>query len=167
MNTRLKTGSKTATLNHGEHIMIKGSPVIILLVEDDPAHAEIVRRNLGSFRVANRIIHMEDGQAALDYLLRHAPYANPKTSPRPNLILLDLRLPKVDGMEVLRRIKEDEELKRIPTVILTTSGAESDLVNAYTHGAGSYLVKPVDFEKFSKLMEAFGFYWLAWNRFPD
>jgi CheY-like chemotaxis protein len=70
-------------------------------------------------------------------------------------------------MEVLRRLKEDEELKRIPTVVLTTSGAESDLVNAYTHGAGSYLVKPVDFEKFSKLMEAFGFYWLAWNRFPD
>jgi DNA-binding response OmpR family regulator len=67
----------------------------------------------------------------------------------------------------LRRIKEDEELKSLPTVVLTTSGAESDIVNAYTHGAGSYLVKPVDFEKFTKLMEAFGFYWLAWNRFPD
>jgi CheY-like chemotaxis protein len=83
------------------------------------------------------------------------------------LILLDLRLPKVDGLEVLRRIKEDEELKSLPTVVLTTSGAESDIVNAYTHGAGSYLVKPVDFEKFTKLMEVFGFYWLAWNRFPD
>jgi CheY-like chemotaxis protein len=147
--------------------MIKGNPVTILLVEDDPAHAEIVRRNLGSFRVANRIIHVEDGQAALDYLFHHAAYANPKTSPQPNLILLDLRLPKVDGMEVLRRLKADEKLKLIPTVVLTTSGAESDLVNAYTHGAGSYLVKPVDFDKVSKLMEAFGFYWLAWNRFPD
>ena len=147
--------------------MIKGSPVTILLVEDDPAHAEIVRRNLGSFRVANRIIHMEDGQAARDYLFRQAAYADPMNSPRPHLILLDLRLPKVDGLEVLRRIKEDEELKTVPTVVLTTSGAEMDMVNAYTHGAGSYLVKPVDFEKFSKLMEAFGFYWLAWNRFPE
>ena len=147
--------------------MIKGNPITILLVEDDPAHAEIVRRNLGDFRVANRIVHVADGQAALDYLFHQGDYADPKTSPPPDLILLDLRLPKVDGLEVLRRIKEDEELKSLPTVVLTTSGAESDIVNAYTHGAGSYLVKPVDFEKFTKLMEVFGFYWLAWNRFPD
>ena len=147
--------------------MIKGNPVTILLVEDDPAHAEIVRRNLGDFRVATRIVHVADGQAALDYLFRQGAYADPKTSPRPNLILLDLRLPKVDGLEVLRRIKEDEELKCLPPVVLTTSGAESDMVNAYTQGAVSYLVKLVDFEKFTQLMEAFGFYWLAWNRFPD
>jgi CheY-like chemotaxis protein len=147
--------------------MIKGNPVIILLVEDDPAHAEIVRRNLEDFRVANRIVHVADGQAALDYLFHQDDFADPKTSPRPNLILLDLRLPKVDGLEVLRRIKENEELKLIPTVVLTTSAAESDMISAYTHGAGSYLVKPVDFDKFTKLMEAFGFYWLAWNRFPD
>jgi len=147
--------------------MIKGRSVNILLVEDDRAHAEIVRRNLKDFRVANKIVLVEDGQAALDYLFRQAAYADPKTSPRPDLILLDLRLPKVDGLEVLRRIKEDSNLKRLPTVVLTTSGAESDMVNAYTKGAGSYLVKPVDFEKFAKLMDAFGFYWLAWNRFPD
>src|ERR1039458_6062372 len=122
--------------------MIKGNPVTILLVEDDPAHAEIVRRNLGDFRVANRIVHVADGQAALDYLFHQGDYADPKTSPPPDLILLDLRLPKVDGLEVLRRIKGHEELKRLPTVVLTTSGAESDMVNAYTHGAGSYLVKP-------------------------
>ena len=147
--------------------MIDGEPILILLVEDDPAHAEIVRRNLEEFRVANRMVHVEDGQAALDYLLRQAAFADPQSSPRPSLILLDLRLPKVDGLEVLRRIKEDDQLKRIPTVVLTTSAVESDIVNAYTHGAGSYLVKPVDFEKFTTLMEAFGFYWLAWNRFPD
>ena len=147
--------------------MITGEPITILLVEDDPAHAEIVRRNLEDFRVANRMVHVEDGQAALDYLFRQAAFADPQSSPRPSLILLDLRLPKVDGLEVLRRIKEDEDLKRIPTVVLTTSAAESDTVNAYSHGAGSYLVKPVDFEKFTMLMEAFGFYWLAWNRFPD
>jgi CheY-like chemotaxis protein len=161
-----KTAHQTAEQNLGDNIM-KGKAITILLVEDDPAHAEIVRRNLGSFRVANRIIHVEDGQAALDYLFHQGAYADSKASPRPNLILLDLRLPKVDGLEVLRRVKEDEELKRLPTVVLTTSGAEADLVNAYTHGVGSYLVKPVDFEKFSKLMEIFGFYWLAWNRFPD
>ena len=147
--------------------MTNGEPILILLVEDDPAHAEIVRRNLEDFRVANRIVHVADGQAALDYLFHQAAFADPPSSPRPSLILLDLRLPKVDGLEVLRRIKEDDELKRIPTVVLTTSAAEADMVNAYTHGAGSYLVKPVDFEKFSQLMEAFGFYWLAWNRFPD
>jgi CheY-like chemotaxis protein len=147
--------------------MTQGKPVIILLVEDDPAHAEIVRRNLETFRVANRIIHVEDGQAALDYLFRRNSYADTQAHPRPDLILLDLRLPKVDGLEVLRQIKEDKELKRLPTVVLTTSSAETDVVNAYTHGAGSYLVKPVDFEKFTQLMETFGFYWLAWNRFPD
>jgi CheY-like chemotaxis protein len=147
--------------------MINGNPVYIMLVEDDPAHAEIVRRNLADFRVANRIIPVTDGQMALDYLFRQGAFADPKKHPRPDLILLDLRLPKVDGLEVLRRMKEDPELKRIPTVILTTSAAESDMVNAYSHGAGSYLVKPVDFEKFTKLMEAFGFYWLAWNKFPD
>jgi CheY-like chemotaxis protein len=147
--------------------MGNGEPLVILLVEDDPAHAEIVRRNLGEFRVANRIVHVEDGQAALDYLFRQDRYAAPESSPRPHLILLDLRLPKVDGLEVLRQLKQDNALMRIPTVVLTTSGAESDLVNAYSHGAGSYLVKPVDFTKFTALLETFGFYWLAWNRFPE
>jgi len=147
--------------------MITGKPITILLVEDDPAHAEIVRRNLADFRVANQIRHVEDGQAALDYLFHQGLYADPEANPRPDLVLLDLRLPKVDGQEVLRRIKEDADLRRIPTVVLTTSAVELDMIQAYSHGAGSYLVKPVDFEKFSQLMEAFGFYWLAWNRFPN
>jgi CheY-like chemotaxis protein len=147
--------------------MIKGRPINILLVEDDEAHAEIVRRNLADFRVANKITVVRDGQAALDFLFRKGSYADQRTSPRPDIILLDLRLPKVDGIEVLRRIKEDEHLRRIPAVVLTTSGAESDMVKAYEHGAGSYLVKPVDFDKFTKLMDAFGFYWLAWNRYPE
>jgi len=147
--------------------MIKGNPILILLVEDDPAHAEIVQRNLKDFRVANRIIHVEDGQAALDYLFRRGAYSAPQSSPRPEIVLLDLRLPKVDGLEVLRQIKADTDLKQIPTVILTTSNVESDMVQAYSNGAGSYLVKPVDFEKFTKLMNDFGYYWLAWNKFPD
>jgi CheY-like chemotaxis protein len=146
--------------------MIKGHPVIILLVEDDIAHAEIVRRDLKNFRVANRIIHVEDGQAALDYLYHRDPYADNEANPLPHLILMDLRLPKVDGLEVLRRIKQDEKLKNIPTVILTTSSAESDMMKAYKNGAESYLVKPANFEKFTKLLDAFGFYWLVWNKFP-
>jgi CheY-like chemotaxis protein len=146
--------------------MIKGHPIVILLVEDDLAHAEIVRRNLRDFRAANRIIHVEDGQAALDYLHGRAPYDNPNTHPRPHLILLDLRLPKVDGLEVLKKIKEDADFKSIPTVVLTTSSTETDMVIAYENGAGSYLVKPVDFDKFAKLMDVFGFYWLAWNKYP-
>ena len=146
--------------------MTKGAPIVILLVEDDLAHAEIVRRSLADFRIANRIIYVEDGQAALDYLLHDGAGASTSEHPRPDLILLDLRLPKVGGLEVLRRIKKDESLKRIPTVILTTSAAESDMLQAYEGGAGSFLVKPIDYEKFMKLMEAFGFYWLAWNQYP-
>ncbi len=147
--------------------MLPGKPVTILLVEDDPAHAEIVRRNLEGFRVANQINHVADGQAALDYLLGGTQDPGSPPGPRPDIILLDLRLPKVDGLEVLRQIKEAPQLRGIPTVILTTSAAEADMVSAYDNGAGSYLVKPVDFEKFSSLMETFGFYWLAWNRFPE
>ena len=146
--------------------MVDGRPILILLVEDDDAHAEIVRRNLESSRVLNRIVHVADGQAALDYLLREGSYADPASSPRPDLILLDLRLPKVDGLEVLRRLKASPELQAIPTVVLTTSAAEADLIGAYASGAASYVVKPVDYQKFTELMEAFGFYWLAWNRYP-
>ncbi len=147
--------------------MAKGKPIVILLVEDDLAHAEIIRRNLEDFRVANRIIHVEDGQAALDYVFRRDSYADTKTYPWPDVVLLDLRLPKVDGLDVLRQIKEDEKLKKLPVVVLTTSSAEADMVRAYDCGANSYLVKPVDFEKFTQLMEMFGFYWLAWNQLPD
>jgi CheY-like chemotaxis protein len=147
--------------------MTNGAPVVILLVEDDMAHAEIVKRSLADFRIANRIIHLEDGQAALDYLQGCSAGSDAEKQLRPDMVLLDLRLPKVDGLEVLRRMKGDESLKSIPTVVLTTSAAESDMLQAYDGGAGSFLVKPIDFEQFMKLMESFGFYWLVWNRFPD
>jgi CheY-like chemotaxis protein len=137
------------------------------LVEDDPAHAEITRRNLEMCRVANQLRHVEDGQEALDYLFRMGRYSDPESSPRPHLILLDLRLPKVEGLEVLRRIKANPDTMKIPVVVLTTSSAESDILGAYAHNASSYLVKPVDFEKFAKLLDTFGYYWLAWNQFPE
>jgi CheY-like chemotaxis protein len=143
-----------------------GEPFLILLVEDDPAHAEIVRRNLEDFRVANRILHVTDGQEALDYLFHQGRYQDADTFPRPGLVLLDLRLPKVDGLEVLKTVKADPSLKLIPVVILTTSAAESDMARAYECKANSYLVKPVDLPQFAQLMETFGFYWLAWNQYP-
>ena len=143
-----------------------GEPIVILLVEDEEAHAEIIRRNLEESRLGNNLIHLTDGQMALDYLYRRNDFLDPATSPRPGLILLDLRLPKVDGLEVLKTLKTDDHLRSIPVVILTTSKAESDLVQAYEHHANSYLVKPVDFSKFTQLMETFGYYWLAWNQYP-
>ena len=145
---------------------MKGDPVEILLVEDDPAHAEIVRRNFESSLIANKMHHVSDGQLALDYLFHKNGFSDPASSPRPGLVLLDLRLPKVDGLEVLKRIKADPELSRIPVVILTTSSAEYDVVKAYDSHANSYLVKPVDFPQFVALMESLGYYWLAWNQFP-
>jgi CheY-like chemotaxis protein len=146
---------------------MKGEPIVILLVEDDPAHAEIVRRNFEECRLANRLIHVSDGQAALDYLNHQNGFSDPATAPRPGIILLDLRLPKVDGMEVLKIVKTDPKLSSIPVVILTTSGTEKDMVQAYALHANSYLVKPVDFTKFTELLTVFGFYWVAWNKRPD
>jgi CheY-like chemotaxis protein len=145
---------------------MKGDPVEILLVEDDPAHAEIVKRNFESSFIANKMHHVTDGQLALDYLFRKNGFSDPKTSPRPGLILLDLRLPKVDGLEVLKKIKEDADISRIPVVVLTTSSAEYDVVKAYDSHANSYLVKPVDFPQFVALMESLGYYWLVWNQYP-
>ena len=138
----------------------------VLLVEDNPDHTELIMRSLQDHRVANKVYHVADGEAAQDYLFRRGAYADPQTSPRPHVILLDLRLPKVHGQEILKQIKTSEELKKIPVVILTTSRAEEDLARAYEHHANSYLVKPVDFDKFSQLMDDLGFYWLAWNEYP-
>jgi CheY-like chemotaxis protein len=146
---------------------MSGEPIIILLVEDDPAHAEIVRRNFVNFRMANRpvqLVHVADGEDALDYLFSRGKFQNPGLSPRPNLILLDLRLPKVDGLEVLKIVKADADLVSIPVVVLTTSSAEADIAKAYESHANSYLVKPMDLSQFNKLMDVLGFYWLVWNQ---
>jgi CheY-like chemotaxis protein len=144
-----------------------GEPMLVMLVEDNPDHAELVMRALADHRVANKIQHVPDGQLALDYLFRHDEYVDPAKSPRPHVILLDLRLPRVDGLEVLKQIKESDELRMIPIVVLTTSEAERDVVRAYTHHANSYLVKPVGYDQFNKMMEDLGFYWLGWNTQPQ
>lgn len=145
---------------------LNGEPLTILLVEDNPAHAELVRRSFEDHRIANEIYHVSDGETALDYLFRRGDYAEPLDSPKPHVILLDLRLPKVNGLEVLKIIKTSTELQKIPVVILTTSAAEPDVSRAYENHANSYLVKPIDFAKFTQLMEELGFYWLGWNYYP-
>jgi CheY-like chemotaxis protein len=143
-----------------------GKPLVILLIEDNPDHAELILRNLKDHLEASKVYHLPDGAAALDYLYRCGEYASPEKSPHPDVILLDLRLPKIDGLEVLRKVKADEKLHAIPVVILTTSEAENDIAQAYENHANSYLVKPVDFDMFAQLMQDLGFYWLRWNRRP-
>jgi CheY-like chemotaxis protein len=135
----------------------------ILLVEDNPAHAELIMRSLEEQVIPTDIYHVSDGEKALDYLFQRKPYDDQIAHPRPHIVLLDIRMPKVDGIEVLKEIKFSEELKHIPVIILTTSEAEKDVRRAYKYYANSYLVKPVDFDKFLQLMAEIGSYWLNWN----
>jgi len=145
---------------------MNGEPLTILLVEDNRDHAELVMRNMEDFQVANTLYHVEDGQAALDYLLGQGKYSDRKQFPMPHLMLLDLRLPKVDGLDVLKEVKNNLELRAMPVVILTTSDAERDMAMAYEYHANSYVTKPVNFDDFSRLLRDLGFYWLAWNKRP-
>jgi two-component system, response regulator len=145
---------------------LTGEPLHILLVEDNEAHAELVIRGMRDQQVANKIHHVSDGEQALDYLFMRGAYSDPEKSPRPNFILLDLRLPRVDGLEVLKTIKTTPSLLRIPVVILTSSDAESDIARSYDYHANSYVVKPLDFKTFTRLMKDLGFYWLGWNAKP-
>jgi CheY-like chemotaxis protein len=135
-----------------------------LLVEDNTAHAELVMRSLGEHPLVHDIVHLRDGESALDYLFRRGEYTDPNTSPSPHLVLLDLRLPRVDGIEVLQTIRQSKTLRRMPVVILTTSEAEQDIARAYDAYVNSYVVKPLDFDSFTQLMKDVGLYWLEWNR---
>ncbi|MBI5953827.1 MAG: response regulator [Chloroflexi bacterium] len=146
---------------------MEGEPVLVLLVEDNVDHAELVIRTLEDHHIANKIKHVVDGQAALDYLLRRNEYEKPESSPRPHVILLDLRLPRVDGLDVLKVVKENDGLKNIPVIVLTTSEADKDMIRAYDRHVNSYLVKPVGYDDFHKLMNDLGFYWLGWNSHPN
>ena len=147
---------------------VYGQPLSILLVEDNIAHAELVMRSFEEHRITNTITHVTDGEQALDYLFQRGAFADKQKSPRPHVILLDLRLPRIDGIDVLKRIRaaEEEALRRVPVVILTTSEAEQDVAQAYERHANSYVVKPLDFEGFTGLMDDLGFYWLGWNHYP-
>lgn len=135
----------------------------ILLVEDSPLDAELTMSALSGGNLANHITWVKDGEAALDYLFCRGTYAD-RADIHPRLVLLDLKMPKVSGIEVLRTIKEDERLKSIPVVIMTSSDEESDVASTYALGVNSYIVKPVDFNAFANVTRQAGFYWLAINR---
>ena len=124
---------------------------VILLVEDNESHAILAIRGLSQYHKKPRIVHVSDGESALDYLLGRGEYSRPRSNPRPRLVLLDLRLPKIDGLDVLKEMKSSEDLRVIPVVILTSSMAEPDIVRSLLN-ANSYLVKPLDFEEFRKEM---------------
>jgi len=139
---------------------------VILLVEDDEAHAILITRALEEAGAENKIYLVSDGEEALDYLFRRGNYAAKESSPRPDLVILDLRLPKLDGHEVLTAIKQSEDLKSIPVVVFTTSDNKEDIAQAYRNHANSYLVKPLGFGKFSELIREVSTYWLVKNRRP-
>ena len=140
--------------------------LVILLVEDNDDHAELIKRGLIANNVICKIFRVTDGKQALDYVFRQGDYQDPKRSPKPSLVLLDLRMPKVDGIQVLKKIKTDHENKFIPVVVLTSSDAELDISRAYKYNANSFLVKPIDYNKFDILMEKLSFYWLSLNKKP-
>lgn len=139
-------------------------PIHVLLVEDNPDHAELVMRNFQSHTRA-RITHVSDGEAALNYLFRRGRFDDFEQWQLPHVVLLDLRLPKVDGLDVLQQIKSSGRFEGMPIVVLTTSQADSDVHTAYQRHVNSYLVKPLDFAQFAQLMTDIGSYWLDWNHY--
>ena len=145
--------------------MDKFENVDVLLVEDNPADAELALRALRKGKLANNIIWVKDGAEALEFIFRSGAYAG-RPDQNPKLILLDIKLPKVDGMEVLKRLKGDENTRVIPVVVVTSSAEGRDLVKSYKLGANSYIVKPVEFEQFSETMTKAGYYWMLMNKTP-
>ncbi|MFZ2098029.1 MAG: response regulator [Anaerolineales bacterium] len=138
----------------------------ILLVEDDPNDVELTLRAFKKNKLTNRIHVVRDGAEALEFLFGSGNSAERNLNNPPKVILLDLKLPKVDGMEVLRRIKSDERTRSIPVVVLTSSGEQRDIVESYRLGVNSYITKPVDFKKFTETVRQLGLYWLLLNQPP-
>jgi two-component system response regulator len=136
---------------------------IILLVEDNPSDAGLTRRAFEKGHIANELVVTEDGQEALNYLFATDPLTGSGLNELPALILLDLKLPKVDGLQVLRQIRADERTSRLPVVVLTTSREEQDIAQSYDLGANSYIRKPVDFKQFMESVQHLGLYWLVLN----
>ena len=138
----------------------------ILLVEDNPNDVELTLRALKKHNLTNKVHVVKDGAEALEYIFANGSYAHRKVEDHPKVILLDLKLPKVDGLEVLRRIKSDERTQIIPVVVLTSSKEEKDIVQSYKLGVNSYITKPVDFGKFVDAVSTLGLYWLLLNQPP-
>jgi CheY-like chemotaxis protein len=144
----------------------QGRPVTILIVEDNEDHVILIKKALRDSRLVNDIRVVTSGEDALDYLFRRGEYADPAVAPRPGLILLDLKLPGIDGTEVLKMTKEDAQLRLIPVVMLTTSASDSEVLTSYSRGVNSYIQKPVDFAKFVDTVRGLQLYWLLLNTPP-
>jgi CheY-like chemotaxis protein len=138
----------------------------ILLVEDNPNDVELALRALKKHNLANKVHVVKDGAEALEYIFGTGDYASRDVNNKPRVVFLDLKLPKVDGLEVLRRIKSDERTKVIPIVVLTSSTEERDIIESYQLGVNSYIVKPIDFDKFMDAVSELGLYWLLLNQPP-
>jgi CheY-like chemotaxis protein len=140
--------------------------VEILLVEDNPNDAELTLRALKKYNLANNVVVVTDGEEALDFVFVRGAYSHRDIHNGPRVVLLDLKLPKVDGLDVLKAMKGDPRTKIIPVVVLTSSKEEKDIVSSYQLGVNSYIVKPVDFDKFADAVKDLGFYWLLLNQSP-
>ncbi len=147
--------------------MVSHHGVNILLVEDNADHAELTLKALESGNVVNRIFWVKDGEEALDFLSHRGRFTDATLAPRPGLVLLDINLPKVDGHEVLRRIKSDERLRPIPVIMLTTSDRDDEVAASYGAGANSFVTKPVKFTEFVERIKALKLYWVLTNRLPE
>jgi len=142
-------------------------PLNILLVEDEEAHAQLTKRAIRKAGNANRIDAVYDGEEALNYLYNNGEYADKTKYPRPGLILLDIKLPGIDGIQVLKTIKDDPNLKRMPVIMLTTSKRDEDIAQSYNYHANSYLTKPVGFKEFEDKIQQLDYYWLLINELPN
>ncbi len=145
---------------------MKANEVEILLVEDNPTDVELTLRALKKNNLTNKVHVVTDGAEALDYLFATGTYKEREIDKKPKVVLLDLKLPKVDGLQVLKKIKSDERTRDIPVVVLTSSKEEQDRIESYKLGVNSYIVKPVDFEQFTKSVLELGLYWLLLNELP-
>ena len=138
----------------------------IVIVEDNPEDSELMLRSLKKNQLSNHLIVLEDGELALDFFFRRGKFKERKASSSNLMIFLDLKLPKVDGLEILRQLKSNPDTKKIPVVIVTSSNQDPDIETAYELGANSYVVKPVDYEKFTDTIKQLGLYWLVVNELP-
>jgi CheY-like chemotaxis protein len=146
--------------------MTEINEVEILIIEDNPNDAEMALRAFKRSHLTNKILVIGDGEAALNFIFSKNEYASRSNADKPRLILLDLKLPKIDGLQVLKAIKSDPEAKIIPVVVLTSSQQESDMIKSYKLGVNSYIIKPVDFNKFVDAVNEVGLYWLLLNKQP-
>ena len=152
--------------NESNVIEVNDRPIDILLVEDDETDVKITLRAFGKAKIRNNVSFVTDGQEALDFIHHVGKYQDENKFPRPDLILLDINMPKMDGFEVLKKLKADPKLNFIPVVMLTSSKSEEDVLKSYQNGAVSFIPKPVAFESFTKVVDGFNFYWHIINKLP-